>query len=298
MKRIKAYTENPEFQPEKIKTVSSAAYGLCCWVRAMEAYDRVAKVRGWVGRRGQARGLGEGVVWSFTLRRKRGGESGGTLSQTIRCVPLVSPSAYPQVVEPKKKKLGEAEAELEVVMTALRGKQAELKEVMDKLASLDADLRVSLGWRVGWGGPGEGEERRGLCMSWLEGRQPFRLLPHAHPHPHPHPLLLCTPGQEGAQGQAGARRAHVQRQAGPRGEAHRGARGREDALDCCGHDPWRGVREADGGCAAGGGADRVPGALHGGVQVRGEGGWRAEGELWRYGGCEEVRHGSPVQHSL
>lgn len=47
VKRIKAYTENPEFQPEKIKTVSSAAYGLCCWVRAMEAYDRVAKVRGW-----------------------------------------------------------------------------------------------------------------------------------------------------------------------------------------------------------------------------------------------------------
>ena len=24
--------------------VSKAAYGLCCWVRAMEAYDRVAKV--------------------------------------------------------------------------------------------------------------------------------------------------------------------------------------------------------------------------------------------------------------
>lgn len=26
--------------------VSKAAYGLCCWVRAMEAYDRVAKVVG------------------------------------------------------------------------------------------------------------------------------------------------------------------------------------------------------------------------------------------------------------
>lgn len=26
--------------------VSTAAYGLCCWVRAMETYDRVAKVVG------------------------------------------------------------------------------------------------------------------------------------------------------------------------------------------------------------------------------------------------------------
>ena len=32
--------------PEKIKTVSSAAYGLCCWVRAMNSYDRVAMVVG------------------------------------------------------------------------------------------------------------------------------------------------------------------------------------------------------------------------------------------------------------
>lgn len=26
--------------------MSKAAYGLCCWVRAMEVYDRVAKVVG------------------------------------------------------------------------------------------------------------------------------------------------------------------------------------------------------------------------------------------------------------
>ncbi len=97
--------DNPEFQPDKIKTVSSAAYGLCCWVRAMEAYDRVAKV-----------------------------------------------------VEPKKKKLGEAEAELAVVMTALRGKQAELKEVMDKLSSLDADLQVELV------GESNMNEKAALCL--------------------------------------------------------------------------------------------------------------------------------------
>ncbi len=34
---------NPEFVPDKVKAASSAAEGLCKWVRAMEAYDRVAK---------------------------------------------------------------------------------------------------------------------------------------------------------------------------------------------------------------------------------------------------------------
>jgi len=42
--KIRPYVENPEFEPAKIKQASTAAFGLCCWVRAMEAYDRVAKV--------------------------------------------------------------------------------------------------------------------------------------------------------------------------------------------------------------------------------------------------------------
>jgi len=65
-------------------------------------------------------------------------------------VPL---SFLAQVVEPKRQKLKEAEAEMEVVMSALRTKQAELKEVMDKLAELDADLQVcACGWEGGEGG--------------------------------------------------------------------------------------------------------------------------------------------------
>uniref|UniRef100_A0A061R4I5 Dynein heavy chain 9 n=2 Tax=Tetraselmis sp. GSL018 TaxID=582737 RepID=A0A061R4I5_9CHLO len=42
--KIKPYLKNPDFQPKKIKKVSKAAFGLCSWVRAMEAYDRVLKV--------------------------------------------------------------------------------------------------------------------------------------------------------------------------------------------------------------------------------------------------------------
>ena len=45
MKKIRAeYSTNPEFDPNKVRTASSAAEGLCKWVQAMEIYDRVAKV--------------------------------------------------------------------------------------------------------------------------------------------------------------------------------------------------------------------------------------------------------------
>ena len=42
--KIRVYVQNPDFEPHKVKSASKAAYGLCCWVRAMESYDRVAKV--------------------------------------------------------------------------------------------------------------------------------------------------------------------------------------------------------------------------------------------------------------
>lgn len=45
MKTIRAkYVPNPEFKPDKVRNASSAAEGLCNWIIAMEAYDRVAKV--------------------------------------------------------------------------------------------------------------------------------------------------------------------------------------------------------------------------------------------------------------
>lgn len=45
IKKIRdSYIPNPEFKPEKVKNASSAAEGLCSWVIAMEAYDRVIKV--------------------------------------------------------------------------------------------------------------------------------------------------------------------------------------------------------------------------------------------------------------
>lgn len=34
------YTANNEFDPDKIKTASTAAEGLCKWVVAMDSYDK------------------------------------------------------------------------------------------------------------------------------------------------------------------------------------------------------------------------------------------------------------------
>nr|KAJ3422321.1 Dynein heavy chain 7, axonemal [Polyrhizophydium stewartii] len=45
IKKIRqTYIPNPEFKPEKVRNASSAAEGLCSWIIAMEAYDRVAKI--------------------------------------------------------------------------------------------------------------------------------------------------------------------------------------------------------------------------------------------------------------
>lgn len=45
MKKIREeFVPNPEFDPVKVRNASSAAEGLCKWVKAMEVYDRVARV--------------------------------------------------------------------------------------------------------------------------------------------------------------------------------------------------------------------------------------------------------------
>ncbi|XP_074961219.1 dynein axonemal heavy chain 3 [Phalacrocorax aristotelis] len=85
MKRIRErFIDHPDFQPAVIKNVSSACEGLCKWVRAMEVYDRVAKV-----------------------------------------------------VAPKRERLRAAEGLLDVQMQKLKTKQAELKEVVDRLQALN-----------------------------------------------------------------------------------------------------------------------------------------------------------------
>ncbi len=44
MEALQPLLQHADFQPAKIKKVSQAAFGLCNWVRAMDTYDKVAKV--------------------------------------------------------------------------------------------------------------------------------------------------------------------------------------------------------------------------------------------------------------
>lgn len=47
IKKIRiTFVPNPQFKPEMVRNASSAAEGLCSWVLAMEAYDRVIKIVG------------------------------------------------------------------------------------------------------------------------------------------------------------------------------------------------------------------------------------------------------------
>ncbi|KAI8807084.1 dynein heavy chain and region D6 of dynein motor-domain-containing protein [Cladochytrium replicatum] len=89
IKKIRmTFLPNPEFRPEKVRNASSAAEGLCNWIIAMEAYDRVAKV-----------------------------------------------------VAPKQIALSHAEQELAVTMAGLQEKRATLKQVLDRLQSLNDNLQ-------------------------------------------------------------------------------------------------------------------------------------------------------------
>jgi dynein heavy chain len=42
---VRPYLEKDNFVPEVVKKASKAAFGLCCWIRAMESYDKVAQVQ-------------------------------------------------------------------------------------------------------------------------------------------------------------------------------------------------------------------------------------------------------------
>eukprot|EP00397_Hematodinium_sp_SG-2012_P000137 GEMP01000137.1.p1 GENE.GEMP01000137.1~~GEMP01000137.1.p1 ORF type:complete len:2966 (+),score=813.16 GEMP01000137.1:107-8899(+) len=44
MKKVAKFTVDDDFDPTKIARVNKAAYALCCWVRAMETYDKVAQL--------------------------------------------------------------------------------------------------------------------------------------------------------------------------------------------------------------------------------------------------------------
>ena len=45
IKKLKKYIDDPQYTPETVGRQSRAAMSLCMWTRAMDVYNRVAKVR-------------------------------------------------------------------------------------------------------------------------------------------------------------------------------------------------------------------------------------------------------------
>ena len=64
LKRIGQFCAKPDFKPDVVGRVSSAAKSLCMWVRAMEVYGRIFRV---VEPKKKVRGT-VGMAWAGVLR--------------------------------------------------------------------------------------------------------------------------------------------------------------------------------------------------------------------------------------
>ncbi|XP_055265604.1 dynein axonemal heavy chain 3 [Moschus berezovskii] len=104
MKRIRErFIDHPDFQPAVIKNVSSACEGLCKWVRAMEVYDRVAKV--------------------VAPKRERLKEAEGKLDTQMR-------------------KLNQKRAELKLVEDRLQALNDDFEEMNTKKKTLEGNIEI------------------------------------------------------------------------------------------------------------------------------------------------------------
>ena len=114
MQKIRSeYMTNPDFDPTVVAKASSAAEGLCKWIKAMEVYDRVAKV----------------FIAFFLLTCPY-----NTCTHVFFF--CLNPFLWLKVVAPKKANLAEAQESLAATMALLDQKRGELKEVEDRLAAL------------------------------------------------------------------------------------------------------------------------------------------------------------------
>lgn len=112
---IAPFIAAPDFEPKVIEKVSRAANGLCKWVRAMYVTPFPHFV------------------------------SPPAINAFVNdSVHMYVYSQVAAVVEPKRAKLKEAQAELEVTEHLLKEKQAALKIVSDRVAALEASFALTL----------------------------------------------------------------------------------------------------------------------------------------------------------
>ncbi len=124
---IAPFMDMPEFQPDVIERASKACSGVCMWVRAMYKYYYVAKMVRAAVRRVQVRRMPGGVA--------RMGGTQPTVPPPLLC--LIDGWAAFFQVEPKKKKLVEAQERLDRTMADLNVAKQRLRDVLDRIADLE-----------------------------------------------------------------------------------------------------------------------------------------------------------------
>ncbi|KAJ1518663.1 Dynein heavy chain 7, axonemal [Coelomomyces lativittatus] len=170
MKKIRAtYIPNPEFKPEKVRNASSAAEGLCSWVIAMEAYDRVIKV---VAPKQEALKLAENelAVQMQSLNEKR-----AVLNEVLRSLDALQQNL--QALQLKKEQLQtqvtNCESQLDrakKLLDGLGGERHRWTEVVSALnvtyISLTGDVLISSGL-IAYLGAFTKTYRNDLVQDWL-----------------------------------------------------------------------------------------------------------------------------------
>ncbi len=157
---VAPFMEMAEFQPEVIDRASKACSGICMWVRAMYKYYYVAKMvraarAGGGGRGAGGGGRGEGGRGGWAagcapplspwpapgacgrVQRARACRGAGGSSCAGTHAPMRPCTHSRTQVEPKKKKLVEAQERLDRTMADLNVAKQRLRDVLDRIADLE-----------------------------------------------------------------------------------------------------------------------------------------------------------------
>ncbi|XP_076618005.1 dynein axonemal heavy chain 7 isoform X2 [Colletes latitarsis] len=105
----KQYLTNPDFDPEKIKKVSTACEGLCRWVYAMSEYDKVSKV--------------------VAPKKKALAESQKVYDTAI------------ETLQAKREQLGEVQEKLRMLQELLEQRRIEFQVMSDKVVDCETKLK-------------------------------------------------------------------------------------------------------------------------------------------------------------
>ena len=170
IKKLKKFMDNPDFTPEKVERVSTAAKCFCMWVRAMYVYDKVAKtVEPKKVALAEAEAKLKGVMDELNVKR-----------DTLRAVleKVAELKALLQSTEAKKKELEDQAAKTvtqlkraEQLLGGLSGEKGRWIESADKLSIARVNLVGNIilcAGALAYLGPFTSEYRKDIGEEWVD----------------------------------------------------------------------------------------------------------------------------------